>query len=265
MMSGSQESEKYLNDLITKLEPHFDNLRKHRLYGLLKSISSVKIFMEFHVFAVWDFMSMIKSLQNSICCQTIPWIPKPNPSLTRLINSIVLDEESDVDWNGEPKSHFAMYLEAMQEMGVSTSKVDQFINEIRKHNSIATGTLNLDKPIQNFLTDTFQIINSGKTHQIAAAFTFGRENMIPSMFLQILNQDGWKDGRSKFKWYLERHVEVDGDEHGPAALKMVQALCGDNPKAWVEAEEATIIALNARNEFWSAIAREIEVRSAINR
>jgi len=260
MSVNMKSPEQYLNNLINKLAPHQEKLKSHRLYKLLNSVDSIKIFMEFHVFAVWDFMSTVKALQNSVACQNIPWMPKPNPSLTRLVNSIILDEECDLDINNEPKSHFVMYLEAMEEMGVKTTTIDKFISTVRAQNSVAAGLKPLNKGVQEFMTETFKIINSNKVHEIASAFTFGRENMIPTMFIQILSQEGWKDEKKKLIYYMDRHVEVDGDEHGPAALKMVQIMCGDDPKKWEEAEQATLQALRARDKFWSAIASEIETR-----
>jgi hypothetical protein len=65
-----------------------------------------------------------------------------------------------------------------------------------------------------------------------------------------------------FVWYLERHIEVDGEEHGPMALRMVASLCGEEPKRWQEAAEAAESALQARLDLWDGILQSILESSA---
>ena len=82
--------------------------------------------MEYHVYAVWDFMSLLKALQIELTCTTLPWKPVGDTKIRRLINSIVLEEESDVDADGNPSSHYEMYLDAMIECGADTKKIESF-------------------------------------------------------------------------------------------------------------------------------------------
>ena len=103
---------------------------------------------------------------------------------------------------------------------------------------------------------TFEVIESNKTHVVAAVFTFGREDLIPDMFIEMIkniNNDSDLD-LSHLIYYLERHIEVDAGEHGPMALKMIQELCGDDQVKWEEALVASKTALNHRIALWDGIA-----------
>ena len=79
-----------------------EQLARHAVYSSLTNVESIRHFMRYHVFAVWDFMSLLKSLQQKITCVSVPWTPSTYPAeMVRLINQIVLGEESDV----EPDEH----------------------------------------------------------------------------------------------------------------------------------------------------------------
>ena len=236
-------------------------LRTHELYNQLKSINDIKIFMENHVFAVWDFMSLVKALQIQLTTIEVPWIPNKNPINARFINEIVLGEESDLDIDDTPKSHFEMYLDAMNQVNAKTEKIDLLLNNIQSGNSVLSSINNvkLDRNIQDFIELTFKIIQTGKIHLIASAFTFGREDIIPEMFIEILDKVDPKNSQcNKLKYYLDRHIEIDGDLHGPLSQKMVEELCGNSSKKW---NEAFIIAKNClekRIMLWDIISEKIK-------
>ncbi|MBB5343441.1 DUF3050 domain-containing protein [Tunturibacter empetritectus] len=60
------------------------------------------------------------------------------------------------------------------------------------------------------------------------------------------------------RWYMERHIEVDSEEHGPMALRMIAELCGNDNAKWGEAGEAAEIALRARLALWDGIADRLK-------
>lgn len=255
---------KQLAHIEQQLTPFRNVLRKHYLYEKLTSIEDVKIFMEQHVYPVWDFMSLLKSLQIHLTCTKIPWTPAPNATLARFINDIVKEEESDVNELGEPKSHFEMYLDAMRQVGANTAFIEQFVQHIRTGKSVKESAklLNLEPITQNFLNFTFATIEGGKAHEIAAAFAFGREELIPDMFLGIIEKAEMNNevSYSKLTYYLQRHIELDGDDHGPLALKMIAELCGNDDEKWAEALTVAKNALQVRIDLWDRIAELIEVR-----
>ena len=238
-------------------------LLQHPLYTKVQTIEDLQRFLESHVYAVWDFMSLLKALQSKLTCTTTPWFPTINTETRYLINEIVLAEESDLTLDGRRQSHYEMYLEAMQDCGANTSDIEQFLANIRSLNNIfvAIKTSDLHPNIKAFLDFTFRVIEEGKAHEIAAAFTFGREDLIPSMFTAILKnfQANFPEtDLRKLIYYFERHIELDADEHGPMAMQMITELCGDSEQKWNEVQEISVLALEKRIGLWNAIEEQVE-------
>ena len=246
------------------LQPLREKLRNHALYSELRSVSDIQIFMENHVYAVWDFMSLLKALQINLTCTLLPWKPVINTNTARFINEIVLEEETDVNELGVLKSHYEMYLDAMVEVGADTTRISTFLNSINKLDSVLSTIQNsdLNAAVKSFLSFTFETINTQQPHKIAAAFTFGREDLIPDMFLRIVEQAG-EDAYPKLEYYLRRHIELDGDEHGPLSLKMIQELCGDDAVKWHDVLECSEKALQQRIALWNHIAKAIQQNKEI--
>ena len=241
---------KNIQHINTQIADYKKDVVNHPLYNQLNTIEDVQKLMEIHVYAVWDFMSLLKGLQIELTCTTLPWKPIGNTKIRRLINSIVLEEESDVDSAGNPSSHYEMYLDAMKECGANTYEIDKFVNSVSDVNLPKVNTA-----IDSFLATTFDILNSGEAHKIAAAFTFGREDLIPDMFTAIVNDLSKEHKLDKFVYYLERHIELDGGEHGPLALELISNLCGEDKQKWKEVEETAIACLVARKELWDLVLK----------
>lgn len=253
---------KHIQRIEEQLQSLRDTLNNHPLYKTLSSIEDIQVFMEEHVFAVWDFMSLLKALQSQLTCTKTPWLPPNNPATARFINEIVLGEESDVNEMGAPKSHFEIYLDAMSQIGACTQKINSFLNAITEGNTInqALKMAKVEAATSQFVEFTFDIISSNETHKIASAFTFGREDVIPDMFFQIINQSKTSDiSYSKLSYYLKRHIELDGDEHGPLSLKMIEELCGGDTQKWDDVLLVAQQALKKRIALWDGIYNKIAV------
>ena len=208
-------------------------------------------------------MSLLKALQIRLTCTKTPWLPNKNSQTAYLINEIVLAEETDINQAGERKSHYELYLDAMIDIGAKPEKPVEIINQIANSEDIfkAIENLKIHENIKEFLNFTFSVIKEGKPHKIAAIFTFGRENLIPNMFNEILREfekNITEGDISKLIYYFERHIELDEDEHGPMALEMVSMLAENDHEKWKEIEEISIEALEKRILLWDAINEQIE-------
>lgn len=251
-----------IDQLQAALLPSRERLLAHPMYAKISSLEDFQRFMEQHIFAVWDFMSLLKSLQRELTCVEVPWSPKGSPTTRRFINEIVLGEESDQDQAGNVLSHFEMYLEAMQQIGADTMPIHQLTEWLSYGKSLdeALYQLRINEETREFVRFTFEVINSRQLHKIAALFTFGREDLIPDMFIEILRemQRQGQHNIDKLLYYLERHIEVDGDDHGPISLKMMEEICGSDANKWKEATEVSLLALEKRYQLWSGIESSIE-------
>ena len=239
-------------------------LRNHSVYELLVDAQAVRIFMEHHCFAVMDFMCLLKSLQQRLTVVSVPWFPPANMAAAHFINEIVVAEESDVNQGGGFISHYEMYLNAMRAAGADTARVEEFVELVRNRQHYRRALMHAEVPVaaQRFVKTTMQMCLVGKNHEVASFFVFGRENLIPEMFTEIVRRLD-ADGAAQFGpllYYLERHIEIDGDEHGPMARRMIESMCGDEPRRWRQTEKAAIKALSERKRLWDAI--ETAIRAA---
>ena len=249
-------------NLLRRLEPARVQLAAHGIYANLQDLADIRIFMEHHVFAVLDFMSLLKALQRTCTCVDVPWVPTGSTRVRRLINEIVLEEESD-EVEGGATSHYELYLAAMAEMGADSGPVESLTAALRAGVPVEVALRECGAPVgaRAFVQSTFEMIRSDQPHIIAAAFTFGREEQIPSMFRTLVGalHESPQGNLSTFVTYLDRHIGLDEDHHAPMAVEMLAELCGDDPVKWDEAARAAIAALSARLSLWSAVVSEVSL------
>lgn len=248
--------------LSSKVKEHKVLLENHSLLvtNTIQSIDDLRVFMEHHVFAVWDFMSLAKALQEHVCPSGVVWVPNRRiRSCGRFINEIILGEESDVDPNGGYISHFDLYCQAMLEIGADIKPVTKFLDMVTIHGiDYALDNASIPEPSRQFMKSTFDIIKRNKAHEIASAFSFGRESVIPDMFRRLVSQlDINNINAPRFIFYLDRHIEVDSEDHGPAALSLIQELCDYQPIKIIEAETAAVEAIRARIHFWDRVEEQL--------
>jgi hypothetical protein len=240
------------------LAPLHDRLLAHPLYAHLHDARTLRLFMATHVFAVWDFQCLLKGLQRLVTCVDVPWLPTADPEARRLINEIVLDEESDEAPGGGYLSHFELYLQAMHESGADTAPIDALLGGLAKGLSVeeALATCGAPPGVAPFVRTTLAIARSPEPHRVAAAFAYGREEIIPAMFRRLVDRLATVSPRAwgTFRYYLERHIHTDADRHGPQSRLLVRRLCGDDPNRWSEAMTVAQTVLQARDALWTEIA-----------
>jgi hypothetical protein len=178
--------------------------------------------------------------------------------LTSFINEIVLSEESDyIDGIGYV-SHFEIYLEAMKEIDADSSKILELIDCVDRKGSVYEGINNLDilDEVKDFIKFDLDTALSGDLPKIVGSFTLGREKVIPNMFEHIVQSVADASATNKFTTYLNRHIDIDGDRHGPLSSKLLDKLCCSDKNLEV-AYQAGIDSLNLRLKVWDKISENM--------
>jgi hypothetical protein len=241
-------------------------LEAHPIYASVRTLDDLRVFMQHHVYSVWDFMSLIKYLQNEVAPARWPWTPRGDASVQRFINELVLEEETDLALPGQEghTSHFMLYLAAMREIGADADIPAGFVQKVAEQGiDAALGSGLAPAPSAAFTRSTFDFLASGKPHTVAAALALGREHVIPSMFRAFLSRMGVSEAEApSFHYYLNRHVHLDEDFHAPLSLRLLAALCGDDAGKWREAEVAAEAAVNARILFWDGVLKALPSQHA---
>ena len=250
-----------------------DTLLDHPLYANVISVDDLRRFMEDHVFAVWDFMSLLKRLQQEMTCTSVPWLPADNPKAARLINDIVIGEETDVDPDGLYVSHLELYLRAMKDVGASTVQFDTFCSMVRAGDpvEVVLTRIGVARHVRAFVTHTMDLANTGTTEEVLAAFFYGREDIIPEMFHRLLKTlYGAKHNEHDlrhFIYYVDRHIELDGDSHGPKGKELLEDLLKNSRDKAKQVMLAACSSIEARIALWSGTLSKLRdgrnVRSAV--
>lgn len=250
-------------DFVTnQIQGERSKLIAHTAFTWVDSLPKARWFMENHVWAVWDFMVLLKALQRGLTCVDSIWVPKGDPAVRRLINEIVFGEESDIDQHGNAISHFELYVQAMGEAGANTDSILSFIEDIKNGIDVRMALRQSQAPegARKFVLNTLDVVDRGDLSEIAAVFTFGREDLIPDMFMEIVGnlKAQFPEELGLFAYYLERHIEVDGDLHGHLAEEMVLQLCGGDREKWDRAASSANEALKSRIALWDAVVHQFE-------
>ncbi|QDU63450.1 hypothetical protein Pan216_43300 [Planctomycetes bacterium Pan216] len=243
-------------DRVTQLK---DELREHRLYRMVTTPVALRIFMERHVVCVWDFMNLLKSIQNDIASTRIPWIPPADSEAARFVNEIVLAEESDRGPGGRPTSHFEWYREAMLEVRADTNPIDRLLASLSVGAPFEAAIENSSLPHEaiRFTQATWSFLSEPLPVR-AAVFYHSREDLIPRMFPSIVKRLADKHlPCDTLVQYLERHVAIDSDKHGPLANRLLERLCESDPSMKTRTMVAACRAVAARRELWDATVDRI--------
>ena len=246
-------------------------LRCYSLPQAITSIAGLRLFMEHHVFAVWDFMLLLKTLQQHLAPSGVPWVPPTHPEISGLVNSLVAEEECDLlpENLGGPLhlSHFAIYRRAMVEIDANTAVIDAVLQQASRGDLAgAVRHRGIPPPSARFLRTTQELISSGELHALAAAFAYGRELLVPDLFRGLLDRLTVLElPCPTLRWYLERHIVLDGDSHGPLAETMVLTLAGNDPAAHQTVQTVRRQVLADRSAFWDAIELQLRESFQINR
>ncbi|WP_299871308.1 DUF3050 domain-containing protein [uncultured Cocleimonas sp.] len=238
------------SDIISSIK---QKLEDHPIYEAVESIEDLQCFMQHHVYSVWDFMSLVKYVQATVAPAKAPWLPGGDSNVQRFINELVLEEETDEGINGEGySSHFELYQQAMLEIGADISMSNAFLDNVRQQGlKQALYMGNIPNLCRDFTEVTFSCIAADKAHEVAASLALGREHIIPTMFRAILNRTGVSESQAPtFHYYLNRHVHMDEEVHGPLSLRLLNGLCDGDTVKIDEAIIAAQTAVEARVKLW---------------
>ena len=243
-----------------------EDLASHPLYDHLNTVEDAKVFMRYHAFAVWDFFSLLKRLQREVTCVDVPWLPRGMSDHARFILEIVLSEESDEWIDSGYISHFELYLIAMSEIDADRAPIEGYMSLLRDgHDPLdALGRASLPDFVRDFVGNTLTVALHGQPHEVAASFCHGRENLLPDVLTGVQDALGTEiEAAPAFRHYLERHITLDHDEHGPLALKLLAALCEGDEEKIAQAELVGIEAIQARGRLWDGILSNLASERAV--
>ncbi|MCB9528939.1 MAG: DUF3050 domain-containing protein [Myxococcales bacterium] len=243
------------------LEDTRHRLYTHPIYTAVADDTALRHFMRAHVFAVWDFQSLLTALRLRLTGATLPWLPTPDREARRLINEITLDEESAPHPHGGHASHFELYRDAMRAAGADTAPIDNLVEALRGGAPLATLLHRHPWPpgVARFVGTTFALIDTGDLPTLVAAFAHGREDIIPTMFSRLVARLADADPArwDLFRHYLDEHIHHDEERHGPMARALLARVCADDPARWQRARDAAQQSLDARLALWDAITNTL--------
>lgn len=261
-MSTRSTARREIHDIVAcemAIAPARSALLSHPVFAETRSMARLRTLMESHVFAVWDFMSLLKRLQVDMTCVRVPWTMPADGSTARIINEIVLGEESDIGLDGTPVSHLQLYLRAMAEVGANIDRFSRFHSLVEQGENVEHALAMVDAPrhVRDFVLHTMRVARAGSTAEVLGNFFFAREDLIPGMFSTLLQR--WSiDSQSvpAFTFYLQRHIEVDSGDHGPAARRAIEPYLATGAAAFDGIVAAALNGIHARGALWDGVLTE---------
>ena len=254
-------------ELLTKeLSTLIEAINHHPLYAQIRTLRDLRIFMEYHVFAVWDFMCLLKELQRRLVSTSAPWFPPKDAQSAHLINSILVEEEGDLTEDGQSYlCHFDLYLSAMKSIGADTQPIQNFLHLLKAGYTLpeAVTELALSNVVHAFISTTFSFFQ-WPTPALAATFVYGREAITSRMFQPLVHQlqnnlpINDQSALSTLIYYCRRHIELDHADHFPKAQKMLVNLMDNDEQDYSMIADAAAQALRARLGFLTGIQRMIQ-------
>ena len=243
---GLSESQK----LIKLIEAKTQKLSHHEVYSKVTSRAQISCFMSYHIFAVWNFIKLLKSLQIKTSIALRSQALECSGETRDLIGKIVFAEESELYPYGQPTEYFAVYLGAISELEVNSNFLWTFLTSKHSLQSLKPG-------IQELVGYNLTLAETGTIGEIAAAFFCGREPVSYQLFtsiIKILKQDG-KECPNLIN-YTEKLNQENSRQVGTLVLKLLDYFCKDETDK-VFALQAGLEALNLREQLWNYALAEI--------
>jgi hypothetical protein len=245
------------------ITPLLKVLATHKVFCSINSIAHARVYLQHQVFAVWDFMCLLKSLYRKLSTKDI-WYPPTSSISVHLIGSIMLEEESDINEQGDRESHFETFVRAMEELDTDTSQIRGFIAWIKEEQSIeiAFEQIDVNPSIKKFVLSNAEVLNL-ESHEVLSAFVFGRELITSIMFTNLMkalqHHMNYMDQSHLCTLisYLNRHISLDADEHFPKALKALIELIGDDLAKLDQTIDVAKKVLGIRIDFLDGIHKDI--------
>jgi hypothetical protein len=147
----------------------------------------------------------------------------------------------------------------MKNMGAKTDQLDKLTSRIidNGYNEKYLDDVDTSNEVKSFLKYDLDVSLNGTLPEIVGAFTLGREKVIPNMFGYMIPAINETPTSNYLITYLERHIDIDGDRHGPLSMKLLNASCNNEQLSIAYA--AAIKSLELRLSVWDRVYKDISI------
>ncbi|KOY51772.1 DUF3050 domain-containing protein [Polaribacter dokdonensis] len=235
------------------------------LYSSIENKKDVKSFMENHIFAIWDYMSLMRALENNLRDNSVPWFPSNNGKNLKILYKILDEEEYTIDASGSVKSYFEMYLEAMEEIGANTSDILNILSHSKTINLIDEALNLTGMNIESFYYTRFiyTIIKSQKPHLMAIVFALSKELVSKVLILEDFCRKDFSNKYDKTLFLINKLKAVNSKNYNSNAFKLASDFIGEDPQKLMEAKRAALNCVRYRDLHIEGIARSIQKQKAV--